>query len=99
MSACRCTTGSSRGSSMPASPALNGSKTQPTDELAVIRGKVVEAKVYLTDQIRAPYSRMSAWATTQSCHYLEHPSRHFDAPDTCVCGKQEGWTTPPWESA
>lgn len=37
--------------------------------------------------LRAPYERMTAWATTEACQSLKHPIVRNDGK-TCACGRR-----------
>lgn len=67
------------------------------DRLRLLRREAMDRIVM---HLRAPYNAAfrSAWATMENCQYTGHPSRRDGVPGECVCGKQDGWVTPPWET-
>lgn len=46
-----------------------------------------QARELLLSLLRAPWTRMSPWAISNVCAYLEHPSRIPEEPAPCPCGR------------
>ena len=59
-------------------------------ELNRLHAQVADARQHLLDMLRAPYIRMTPWAITKACTYLDHPTRRdTDPPEApCVCGRR-----------
>lgn len=56
-------------------------------DLERIRRDRKEARDLLLSLLRAPWTRMSPWAISNVCAYLEHPSRVPDESAACPCGR------------
>lgn len=57
------------------------------DELDRINSARDEARKLILNMLRAPWCQMSAFAISNACHYLEHPSRYDEKEGPCPCGR------------
>jgi hypothetical protein len=63
------------------------------DELERIQQMRDEARTMILDLLRAPWSRMTPWAISNACAYMEHPDKYDGHPEKgCPCGRRRDAT-------